>query len=237
MTQKLGNAFLDPYNQIDYGTHLHVNGLLDENEARKVNETTHKIQQLIREENFKEAVELFIPLVFNSDKVSMLYNYTGSVFHYNVLIDSVPKLIPDYDDFMQDKAIRRAFHVYPNTFNADDKVGQQMKLDILKTGKYEFAVLAAHYPTMLFNGQLDIICPPIFAENFLNKLDWKYSNEFYTAKRKVWRLADDPDNVAGYVKQVGWFRYVVIKRAGHMVPWDQPKVSLELMKNFIYDHV
>lgn len=228
-----GNGLIDPYNQIDYAKHLHVNGLIDSKQASKLEKTTNKIKRLISHEKFEEAVQLFIPLVFNSDNKSMLYNYTGSLFHYNIIIDSTPQLIFDYDTYMQLDEVRKAFHVYPIPFKTDDKVGQTMRLDILKTIKHKFVVLAENYPTLLYNGQLDIICPPYFTENLLNKLDWKYSDKFYKADRKIWRLKDEPQNVAGFIKQVEKFQFAIVKRAGHMVPWDEPKVALELIKNFV----
>ena len=233
----IGNAFVDPINQIDYADYLHIGSLLDAKEAHRVRKTTDKIKKLIHHERYEEAVELFIPLVFNSDKHSMLYNYTGSTFHYNVLVDSDPQAIIDYSLYMQDDEVRRAFHVYPVNFKEGDKVGQGMKKDLLKTIKKKFIVLAENYPTLLYNGQLDIICPPIFTEKFLLKFDWVYSSEFYKAKRTIWRLPDEPLKVAGFEKRVEKFRFTVIKRAGHMVPLDQPKVALELIKNFVSESI
>lgn len=228
---------IDPYSQMDYGVHLHASGLIDQNQEIQINKTIHKIQKLISMKQFDQAFKLFVPLVFNSDSNSMLYNFTGQLFHYNVLVDSVPQLVIDFNDFMQDPQVRRAFHVYPNNFNENDKVGQMMKSDILKSIKHKFALLANNYPTILWSGQLDIIIPPLFTENFLNQLDWKYSDTFATADRLVWRLEDEKEKVAGYVKQVNNFWYVVVKRAGHMVPWDQPKVAFEMIKKFVYDSI
>ena len=39
--------------------------------------------------------------------------------------------------------------------------------------------------------------------------------------------------VAGYVRQVGDFYQVIVRNAGHLVPYDQPKVAYDLIKRFV----
>ena len=38
--------------------------------------------------------------------------------------------------------------------------------------------------------------------------------------------------LAGYAKEVGNFTQVLIRNAGHMVPYDQPKFAFDLINRF-----
>ena len=40
------------------------------------------------------------------------------------------------------------------------------------------------------------------------------------------------DDLAGYVKEVGDFTQVLVRNAGHMVPYDQPKWSFDLINRW-----
>ena len=47
--------------------------------------------------------------------------------------------------------------------------------------------------------------------------------------------ADDPTDpeVAGYVKSVGKFSYIIVRGAGHIAPYDQPDRMLDMINKFV----
>ncbi|KAL3186968.1 hypothetical protein MRX96_004771 [Rhipicephalus microplus] len=56
----------------------------------------------------------------------------------------------------------------------------------------------------------------------------------YKAERKIWKRPDG-NGVAGYVRKVGNFTQVLVRNAGHILPYDQPDVALDLITRFIDD--
>ena len=46
----------------------------------------------------------------------------------------------------------------------------------------------------------------------------------------VWKINEE---VVGYVRHVANFTQVVVRKSGHYVPHDQPKIALQMIKNFI----
>jgi carboxypeptidase D len=92
-------------------------------------------------------------------------------------------------------------------------------------------------PHMLFfNGINDLICNHVGNERFLDALPWSKASEYMQQPRHVW---DAPVNPAlknnggrpdGFVKTFENLTYLKILEAGHMVPMDQPSVSLAMMK-------
>lgn len=71
---------------------------------------------------------------------------------------------------------------------------------------------------LLYNGQLDIIVAAALTERSLLAMDWKGSQEYRKAKRKVWKIFKSDSEVAGYVRQVGDFTQVG-KRFGACGLW------------------
>jgi len=67
----------------------------------------------------------------------------------------------------------------------------------------------------------------------LQTVDWKYKAEYLSAPREVWRVRPDDVEVAGYVRRVKDFYQVVVRGAGHILPWDQPERAWDMIDRFI----
>lgn len=86
------------------------------------------------------------------------------------------------------------------------------------------------YKILFFNGQLDIIVAYPLTVNFLKNLNFSSAEEYKTAPRKIWHV---DEYIAGYVKQAGNLTEVLVRNAGHMVPFDQPEWAYNLVYNFV----
>jgi vitellogenic carboxypeptidase-like protein len=64
-------------------------------------------------------------------------------------------------------------------------------------------------------------------------IDWKYSKEFSTTKRLIWKVSKKDQEIAGYAKNIGNFTQVVVRNAGHIVPFDQPRAALDMITRFV----
>jgi len=64
-------------------------------------------------------------------------------------------------------------------------------------------------------------------------IDWKYSKEFETSERSIWKVMKNDKEIAGYAKHFGNFTQVVVRNAGHIVPFDQPRAAFDMIKRFI----
>ena len=82
---------------------------------------------------------------------------------------------------------------------------------------------------MIYNGQLDVIIAWPLTESFLTSLNWSADRNYTGTQRSLWHVGGQ---VAGYAKQVGNFTQVLVRNAGHMVPYDQPKWAFDLINRF-----
>lgn len=96
------------------------------------------------------------------------------------------------------------------------------------------AIANANYSVLIYNGQLDIIIAVPLTMEWVNQLNWIGTDELRQANRKVWKVAESDPEVAGYVKTANNNRFFLatIRNAGHMVPHDQPRVTLDLLQRF-----
>lgn len=84
---------------------------------------------------------------------------------------------------------------------------------------------------MIYNGQLDVIIAYPASEHFIANLNWQGKSQYNNASRLVWKVGGD---VAGYAREVGNFRQVMVRNAGHILPYDQPKWAFDMMQRFIH---
>ncbi|EFN61705.1 Vitellogenic carboxypeptidase [Camponotus floridanus] len=92
--------------------------------------------------------------------------------------------------------------------------------------------LVEHYKVLVYNGQLDIIVAYPLTENYIQKMKWSGAYKFAKAPRKLWMVGND---LAGYAKSVDNLTEVLVRNAGHMVPYDQPKWALDLITRFTHN--
>ena len=52
---------------------------------------------------------------------------------------------------------------------------------------------------------------------------------------QVWRITPNDTEVAGYATQAADLTYVLVRGAGHLVPFDQPERAYDMITRFIDD--
>ncbi|XP_060529032.1 venom serine carboxypeptidase-like [Cylas formicarius] len=228
----IGNGLSDPQHQFEYGDYLYQIGLIDSNTRDTMKAVEDSIIQYIREGNYQKAVDAFSALILGDEKgkeTTIFENATGFESHYNYL---KPKEEYDYwADLVQRSDLRLAIHVGNTTFG-DDRVRENLVLDITKSVAPWISELLDHYRVLTYNGQLDIIVAYPLTENYLKYLNFSGAEEYSKAARVIWKVDGE---IAGYYKKGGKLTEAIVRNAGHMVPGDQPKWALDLVKRFISD--
>jgi cathepsin A (carboxypeptidase C) len=85
-------------------------------------------------------------------------------------------------------------------------------------------------PVLIYAGDADYICNWLGNQAWSNELTWSGSEGF--AKAEIKDLTVD-DEKYGKVKTSGHFTFMQIFQAGHMVPFDQPKPSLDFYNRWL----
>lgn len=96
-------------------------------------------------------------------------------------------------------------------------------------------ILEAGVPITLFSGDKDYICNHIGTEELINNMKWSGGSGFELspgvwAPRHDWTFEDEP---AGFYQSARNLTYVLVYNASHMVPYDFPRRSRDMLDKFL----
>lgn len=232
----IGDGVSDPQTMMpQYATYLYSIGLLDEYQRAYFQSMTDKAVAYINDKKFLDAFMIFDQLL-NGDITpypSFFYNVSGTSNYYNFLLTTQPEEFNYYGNYLAMPEVRKAIHVGNLTYNDGSMVEKYLLKDVMDTVKPWVAVLMDNYKVMFYNGQLDIIIPVPMTEAFLLTVPWSGAQKYNQVDRLVWKINPSDTEVAGYVRQVGGFYQVIVRTAGHILPYDQPERGLDMITRFV----
>lgn len=95
--------------------------------------------------------------------------------------------------------------------------------------------LLAEIPILLFSGDKDLICNHVGTESIINNLEWNGGKGMEVspgtwAPRRQWTFEDE---AAGYWQEARNLTYVVFYNSSHMVPFDYPRRTRDMLDRFM----
>ncbi|CAF1209501.1 unnamed protein product [Rotaria sp. Silwood1] len=235
----IGNGLCDPINQYMYGDFLYQIGLIDQTQKAYVDLQTALMRYAIEQEQYLDAFHLFDTLL-NGDLLnttSYFYNVTGIKNYFNYLLTNTPEDQSYFVSFITHPERRQQIHVGNISYGSQNDIVEKMLLnDMMQSIAWKVSAIAnANYSIMIYNGQLDIIIAVPLTIEWVNQLNWIGTNELRQAQRIIWKVTDNDSEIAGYIKTANNNRFFLatIRNAGHMVPYDQPRVMLNLLEKFL----
>jgi len=224
----IGDGLCDPLHQMDYGDFLYQVGLLDDSDKAEVDKHADLAKISMELEQWHQATIEF------DNILDIVENRTGLTFYYNYLLSKQPAEFDNYPKFLEKPEVRRAIHVGNLTYHDISLVAHQHLFDDMsKTIRpWLETLLESDYKVMIYNGQLDVIIAFPQTENFLNALDWSGKYIYAMTPRTIWKVRGD---VAGYVRKAKNLTQVMVRNAGHILPFDQPKWAFDMIQRFIQD--
>ncbi|XP_063054561.1 probable serine carboxypeptidase CPVL [Engraulis encrasicolus] len=232
----IGDGLCDPELMLGgYGEFLFQTGLVDEKQKLYVEQQTDLGVTYIQQQRWVEAFQVFDSLL-NGDILpypSFYQNATGCTNYFNYMQCTEPADQEFFSSFVTLASVRRSIHVGNLTFNDGSEVEKHLLEDVMKSIKPWLAVLMDHYRVLIYSGQLDVIVAAPLTERFLPTVQWGGADEYSKADRFPWRLQPGDKEVAGYVRQVKEFFQVIVRGGGHILPYDQPQRSFDMMDRFL----
>lgn len=149
-----------------------------------------------------------------------------------------------YDDmehtatFLNSEFVKNALGVDPEVkefHSCDQDVGAGFFFTgdlMLPHQQYVAHLLENDVPVLLYAGDKDYICNWIGNNEWSNALPYSGHEQFAHASFKPF-VADFSDKPNGVVKNHDKFTFIRIFDAGHMVPFDQPQVSLDMLNKWL----
>ena len=220
----IGDGLCDPINQLDYGHFLYNVGLVSARVRDEFLTIQNKTAEYIRRGEFQKAFYTF------GEAMVIYEQSTGLKFVYNYLLQDTPVEFSYYPSFLTSAATRSAIHVGNLEYHDGSEVYQHLEGDFMRTVQGKIAALLdANYNVLIYNGQMDVIIDYIGTEQMVRNLPWSGKDDFAASKRHVWIVGKD---VAGYERHAGALTQVMVRNAGHILPFDQPKWAYDMISRF-----
>jgi len=222
----VGDGWSDPLRQVPtYGSYGYVSGVIDGSTRDKLRLQELEAITLIRNQEYWKATKIANTILDN------LAAAAGGISEYNYR---------EYDD-----GSNFPFSVWLNTTKTQDFLGipyqpyedcnadvsDDFESDNTQSVADLYPELIAKIPVLLYNGQDDDNVDYEGTLNYINALNWVDVKNFRKSERKVWKLSDG--SKAGLVKGYGNFTFLLLFKAGHMVPIYVPQASYEMVNKFI----
>ncbi|CCC71897.1 hypothetical protein NCAS_0I02290 [Naumovozyma castellii] len=98
--------------------------------------------------------------------------------------------------------------------------------------QYVAELLNENIPVLIYAGDKDFICNWLGNYAWTNALDWKDKFSYRNSPLKKWTHSESGEEL-GQLKSYNNFTFLRIYDAGHMVPYDQPEASLEMVNRWL----
>ncbi|GAB9473947.1 Serine protease family s10 [Globisporangium polare] len=115
-------------------------------------------------------------------------------------------------------------------------VGMGFAMDIMRGYESYVADLLndAKIRVLIYAGDADLVCNWYGNQAWTLALDWDHTREFNAAKERAYVVKGNGATRAGTVRAFEkQFTFIRIFNSGHMVPYDQPVVALDLISRFL----
>lgn len=205
-----------------------------ENDKLRLEELENKARALIVEGYYRDAFfAMFMPILTYK-------KMTGLEYTYNVMwkSDPIPFKDGDWYQYVQGPSVRTALHVGQRRWSRMEEVFVRMESDIpVSVAPWLTSLLDANqYRVLLYSGQLDGMVAYQGTLNVAKALRWTGAAWFGNASHTAWMEPEcwqcNTNVLAGYATTYGPLTVLLVRNAGHMVPYDQPAWAHSMIERF-----
>lgn len=140
-------------------------------------------------------------------------------------------------DFFSQNSTKDLLHVPRHlSFGTSPRVKECLLGDIMQSQRGSVdKVLVAGVRALFYQGQFDWKDGVVSNEAWIRELSWPGVKGYLAADRAIWRRASD-GQIAGYWRRFQNLEQVVVLGAGHLVPMNQPRSAVDMLRRFLQGH-
>jgi len=241
----IGNGLTDPYTQYEQYRPMACGeggwpAVLNEQECQSMDNALPRCQSLIQSCYNSESVWSCVPAsIYCNNALIGAYQRTGRN-PYDVRVDCKGgSLCYDELDWIQkylnQKDVMEALGAEVSSYdscNFDINRNFNFAGDWMQPFHRLVPGILAEIPVLIYAGDADFICNWLGNLAWTDALEWPGQKDYAKTALKPFKLSDDGSKV-GAVKSSGNFTFIQIHAAGHMVPYDQPVASLDMLDRWL----
>ncbi|KAJ4970212.1 hypothetical protein NE237_003311 [Protea cynaroides] len=231
----IGNGLTDPAIQYKaYTDYALDNGLIKESEYKSINKLLPACELAIKLCGTDGTIACMTSYVVCTGIFNKIMAVVGDINYYDVRKKCVGSLCYDFSNmekFLNDSSVKNALGVADIEFvSCSPTVYQAMIMDWMRNLEVGIpALLEDGIKLMIYAGEYDLICNWLGNSRWVHAMEWSGQKKF-VASPTISFTVDDEEK--GQMKNFGPLTFVKVHDAGHMVPMDQPKAALEMLKRW-----
>ncbi|GMI86218.1 CARBOXYPEPTIDASE Y, SERINE CARBOXYPEPTIDASE-LIKE 49 [Hibiscus trionum] len=232
----IGNGLTDPAVQYkaypDYALDM---GLIKESDYKLINKIVPICEFAIKLCGTDGTISCTASYFVCNAIFSGILARAGDINYYDIRKKCVGSLCYDFSNmetFLNKKSVRDALGVGNIDFvSCSPTVYQAMLVDWMRNLEVGIpALLEDGIKLLIYAGEYDLICNWLGNSRWVHAMEWSGQKEF-VASPEVPFVVDGSE--AGVLKTHGPLGFLKVHDAGHMVPMDQPKAALEMLKRWM----
>ncbi|OQR91472.1 serine protease family S10, partial [Thraustotheca clavata] len=234
----IGNGMTDTVTQIPYTADMARNNgyidLVSADEFDKLKAAAATCGKLVEQCQTNDTICLQATAYWGDNVLGLMLNNTNVTGNpYDIREDCTNGCIDHVQyaaEFLNNPLIQSKLHVNKTWTEVSQQVYLDFSTDFMKNYvSFVPDVLAHDVRVMIYAGDADLMCNWIGNQAWTKALEWPGKAAFNNATVKPLLVNGKK---SGEVRATDMLSFVRVYNAGHMVPMDQPEVSLELVNRF-----
>ncbi|PSR98016.1 Serine carboxypeptidase-like [Actinidia chinensis var. chinensis] len=165
---------------------------------------------------------------------SSIMSIAGDMNYYDIRKKCEGSLCYDFSNmekFLKQKTVRDSLGVGNINFvSCSPTVYEAMLMDWMRNLEVGIpALLEDGIQLLVYAGEYDLICNWLGNSRWVHAMEWTGQKDFVASVEVPFEV---DGSEAGLLKSHGSLSFLKVHDAGHMVPMDQPKASLEMLKRW-----
>ncbi|PIN07302.1 Serine carboxypeptidases (lysosomal cathepsin A) [Handroanthus impetiginosus] len=232
----IGNGMINP--EIQYKAHADYAlqmKLINQSYYNGLSNSVSLCQKLVKLCGKNGSLTCPLASRFRNSVFAGILRQAGDINYYDIRKRCEGPLCYDFSNvekFLNQESVKKAVGVRDIKFvSCSSVVHNAMTRDLMKNyGVHIPALLQEGLKLFIYAGEYDLICNWLGNLRWLTAMKWSGQKNFQSAP-SIPFVVDGLN--AGLTKRHGRLTFLKVHNAGHMVPMDQPKVSLEMLRRWM----
>ncbi|CAL1387012.1 unnamed protein product [Linum trigynum] len=231
----IGNGLTDPALQYKaYPDFALKNGIITESQFNKITKIVPVCELAIKLCGTDGTVSCLASYFVCNTIFNSIMSVAGNINYYDIRKECVGSLCYDFSNmekFLNLNTVRESLGVGDIDFvSCSPTVYQAMLVDWMRNLEVGIpALLEDGIHMLIYAGEYDLICNWLGNSRWVHAMEWSGQKEFVSSPE----ISFEVDGAeAGVLKTHGPLSFLKVHNAGHMVPMDQPKAALEMLKRW-----
>ncbi|KAI3520557.1 hypothetical protein L1887_10006 [Cichorium endivia] len=230
----IGNGLTDPGIQYQaYTDYALANNLISKSDYNQISQSIPACEQATKQCGTTGTETCQSALYICQQIFENILSLTNNINYYDIRKKCEGNLCYDFsrvETFLRESSVKTALGVPRNIdyVSCSDGVYEAMMNDWMRNLEVGIPeLLEENMKMLIYAGEYDLICNWLGNSRWVHAMSWSGQKDFVAASN-VSFLVDGKE--AGIIKNHGPLTFIKVHNAGHMVPMDQPRASLQMLE-------